>query len=390
MSQTHAPEATGATAPKEGRELLFRPFRHGALALRNRLAMAPMTRKRSPGGVPTEEVAAYYRRRGEGGIGLIFSEGTFVDHPTAGAEDGGSYRDIPGFAGRDALAGWERVRLAVAATGAAMMPQLWHLGEVRRRGMGPDPAVPGVGPRRLVEAGEVLVEALAEPAMEEIAAAYARSARWARELGFDGVALHGAHGYLLDQFFWPEANDRQDGHGGDMRARSRFACRVVAAIREAVGPGFPIVFRFSQWKMTDYGARIARTPAELEVLLLALADAGVDLFDVSTRRFWEPAFEGSGDSLAAWTRRLSGRPVIAVGSIGLDQPHQSKHYRNSTSIDAKVTGVGNVVEAMARGDFDLAAVGRALLADPQWAAKVAEGRMAEIAPFDRAALERYA
>lgn len=370
-------------------DLLFEPFALGATTLRNRLAMAPMTRKRSPDGIPTAEVADYYRRRGDGGIGLIFSEGTFIDHPSAQAHEGKAYQNIPHFFGAEALKGWEKVTAAVQASGARFIPQLWHVGEVRRLGMPSDPSVPGYGPREIAENGAVAVKAMNAGDIEEIVASYARGARTAREMGCDGVALHGAHGYLMDQFFWPESNNRKDDFGGTMERRSRLARLVVAAIRDAVGPEFPIVFRFSQWKMTDYDARIAETPEELAILLRGLAAAGVDLFDVSTRRFWEPAFDGDPRSLAAWTRALSGKPVMAVGSIGLDQPHHSKFFRDKAQIDAKVTDLDQLLAAMARGDFDLAAVGRAILADPQWAEKVRSGRMAEIRAFVRGDLETY-
>ena len=370
-------------------DILFEPQPFGPATLRNRIAMAPMTRKRSPGGVPSEEVAAYYRRRGEGGAGLIFSEGAFIDHPSAQAHEGNAYDNIPHFFGREALHGWERVLAEVRGAGALFVPQLWHVGEVRRLGMADDPAVPGYGPREIVENGKAVVKAMSERDCEEIAASYARCARSAREMGCGGVALHGAHGYLMDQFFWPESNRRSDRYGGGMENRSRLACLVVARIRNAVGPGFPIVFRFSQWKMTDYGARIAESPAELGVLLDRLVAAGVDWFDVSTRRFWEPAFEGDPRSLAAWTRHLSGKPAIAVGSIGLDRPHQSKVFRDKVDIAAKYASVEPVAEALARRDFDLAAVGRAILADPEWPEKVRTGRTAEIRPFERADLAAY-
>ncbi len=370
-------------------DILFETQRFGAATLRNRIVMAPMTRKRSPAGVPTEEVAAYYRRRGEGGAGLIFSEGAFIDHPSSQAHEGAAYDNIPHFFGRDALRGWQRVLAEIHRTGAIFVPQLWHVGEVRRLGMPDDPAVPGYGPREIVEDGEVVVKAMSERDCEDIAGSYARCARTVREMGCGGVALHGAHGYLMDQFFWPESNPRTDGFGGGMTDRCRFACLVVERIRDAVGPDFPIVFRFSQWKMTDYDARVAETPEELETLLNRLVGAGVDWFDVSTRRFWEPAFPGDPRSLAAWTRQLSGRPAIAVGSIGLDRPHQSKFFRDKVKIDANVADLGPVVEALARGDFELAAVGRAILADPEWPEKVRTGRVSDIRPFERADLARY-
>jgi len=370
-------------------DILFEPQPFGPATLRNRIAMAPMTRKRSPGGVPSEEVAAYYRRRGEGGAGLIFSEGAFIDHPSAQAHEGNAYDNIPHFFGRDALRGWERVLAEVRGAGALFVPQLWHVGEVRRLGMADDPAVPGFGPREIVENGKAVVKAMSERDCEEIADSYARCARAVREMGCGGVALHGAHGYLMDQFFWSETNRRSDRYGGGMENRSRLACLVVERIRDGVGPGFPIVFRFSQWKMTDYDARIAESPAELGVLLDRLVAAGVDWFDVSTRRFWEPAFEGDPRSLAAWTRHLSGKPAIAVGSIGLDRPHQSKVFRDKVDIAAQFADVEPVAEALARRDFDLAAVGRAILADPEWPEKVRTGRTAEIRPFERADLATY-
>jgi 2,4-dienoyl-CoA reductase-like NADH-dependent reductase (Old Yellow Enzyme family) len=370
-------------------DVLFQPLAFGKAQARNRLAMAPMTRKRAPGGIPTEAVAAYYRRRADGGIGLIFSEGSFIDHPSAQAHSGRSYTDIPRFFGREALLGWERVLDGVHEASTLFVPQLWHVGEVRRLGMPEEPTVPGYGPHEIIEDGKVVVKAMDPRDCETIAESYARCAISAQEMGCDGIALHGAHGYLLDQFLWPESNARDDALGGAMENRCRFACLVIERIRDSVAPDFPIVFRFSQWKMSDYNARIAETPGELQIMLQRLVAAGVDWFDVSTRRFWEPAFDTDPRSLAAWTRALSGKPVIAVGSIGLDQPHHSKLFRDKVNIDAQVVELDNLVTAMAQGDFDMAAVARAILADPEWAEKVRSGRMAEIRPFERTDLEAY-
>ncbi len=377
------------TIRKDKNSVLFQTFEYGPLRLRNRVAMAPMTRKQSPGGIPTEDVARYYERRAAGGVGLIFSEGTFIDHPSAQAHEPDAYENIPYFFGRDSLKGWEAVRKKVHASGAKMMPQLWHVGEVRKLGMAPDPTVPGFGPRGIEQDGRHVVKAMDEKDMDAIARSYARGALLAREIGFDGVALHGAHGYLLDQFLWSETNLRGDGYGGDLAARMRFPCEVVARMRDYVGPDFPIVFRFSQWKMGDYQAKIVENAEALGTLLSGLTNAGVDMFDVSTRRFGDPAFETGPESLAALTRKLSGKPTIAVGSIGLDQPHQSKHYRKTASIDAKVTDLVDVTTAMRGGEFDIASVGRAVLADPEWANKVRDGRTDEIKPFVRANLETY-
>jgi 2,4-dienoyl-CoA reductase-like NADH-dependent reductase (Old Yellow Enzyme family) len=134
----------------------------------------------------------------------------------------------------------------------------------------------------------------------------------------DGVEIHGAHGYLIDQFFWEGSNRRDDEYGGDLAGRSRFAIELIQAVRAAVGPDFPIIFRFSQWKQQDYTARLVQTPQALAAFLQPLSEAGVDIFHCSTRRFWEPEFDGSELNLAGWTRQLTGKPTITVGSVGLD------------------------------------------------------------------------
>ena len=346
---------------------LFAPFPFGRKTLRNRIVMAPMTRNSSPNGVPDEAVAAYYARRAAGGAGLIVTEGTYIDHPAANG-----YANVPAFHGAG-LAGWERVVRAVHAEGALMIPQLWHVGSVRRRGMEPDPRFPGFGPVDLIENGERVAHAMTRDDIDAVVASYARGARSAFDLGFDGVEIHGAHGYLLDQFLWSETNRREDEYGGTIANRVRLAAEVVAAMRASLPADFPIVFRFSQWKMTDYKARIAQNAEELGEVLRPLAAAGVDMFHASTRRFWEPAFGDGGESLAACARRVTHKPVIAVGSVGLVQQHETRRLRTRDNVGSEVADLTRLSEALERDDFDLVAVGRGMLADSQWANKVRAG-----------------
>lgn len=358
---------------------LFTPFRIGGLELSNRLVMAPMTRTQSPSGELTEDVVAYYRRRAELSVGLIITEGTTVDHDVA------TYHpDVPRFHGAAALAGWKRVVDAVHAAGGRIFPQLWHVGTARRPGTMPHPERESVGPSGLIAPGKKRARAMTDEDIADVIAAFASSARTARELGFDGVELHGAHGYLIDQFFWAGTNAREDGWGGGLLERARFGVEIVRAVRAAVGVGFPICLRFSQWKQQDYAARLANTPDELEAFLAPFADAGVDVFHASTRRFWVAEFEGSEMSLAGWTKRLTGKPVITVGSVGLDQ----EFIGAFVGMGAQARGLEELVERFERGEFDLVAVGRALLQDPGWVVKVRDGRWGEIAPFDAASLKR--
>ncbi|MFF4604812.1 NADH:flavin oxidoreductase [Streptomyces sp. NPDC001339] len=369
------------TAPSASRaaEILSRPVKLNGLTVPNRIAMAPMTRMFSPGGVPGEDVVSYYSRRAAAGVGLIVTEGTYVGHESAGQSD-----RVPRFHGAEQLAGWAKVVEAVHAAGGTIVPQLWHIGMVRKQGEPPYADAPAVGPSGLrIDGTEGTGKAMTRRDLDDVIGAFAEAAAAAQRTGFDGVELHGAHGYLLDQFLWAGTNRRTDAYGGDPVARTKFAAEIVAAVREAVSPDFPVIFRYSQWKQEAYDARLAGTPEELDAILTPLAAAGVDAFHASTRRYWLPEFEGSDLNLAGWTRKLTGRPAITVGSVGLD----GDFIRGFQGEGAPVQGIDNLLDRLEREEFDLVAVGRALLQDPEWAAKVLEGRFTELAPYDAAALK---
>ncbi|MCG8040928.1 MAG: NADH:flavin oxidoreductase [Candidatus Thiodiazotropha taylori] len=369
---------TSETAVKN----LFKPIKFGSTELRNRFVMAPMTRNKSPHGVPGNDVANYYRSRAIGGVGLIITEGTYIDHPVANG-----YPDVPAFHGEEALAGWENVVAGVHAAGGCIIPQIWHTGAARLPGTWPNPELPGCAPDEVVVDKSVTVRAMEQADIDKVVMAYAQAAAEAERIGFDGVEIHGAHGYLIDQFLWSDSNHRTDGYGGSLENRRRFALEVVQGVREAVSEDFPVVFRFSQWKLNDYAARIADTPEELGAILKPLADAGVDWFHASTRRMWEPAFEGSPDNLATWAKNLTGKSVITVGSVGLDKEFSVGHVTGEENPDAK-SRVD--LELLDRGiddnRYDLIAVGRAILADPEWTNKILVGRLDEINHFNASAL----
>ncbi|MCW2948383.1 MAG: 1,2-oxophytodienoate reductase [Actinoallomurus sp.] len=353
-------------------EPLFRPFSVGGLTVPNRVVMAPMTREFSPDGVPGPDVAEYYARRAAGGVGLIITEGTYVDHPSAGTS-----ARVPFFHGEEALAGWGRVVEAVHAAGGRIAPQLWHVGATRTLGAPPFPDAPPVGPSGLALDGTPFGEAMTSGDVDDVVNAFAEGAAAAERLGFDAVELHGAHGYLIDQFLWSGTNRREDEYGGDLLSRTRFAADIVAAVRKSVSPDFPVIFRFSQWKADSYQARLADDPQELERLLTPLVEAGADILHASTRRYWLPEFEGSTLNLAGWVKKLTGLPTVTVGSVGLDNEFMNSFKGES----AAVTGIDRLLERLQRDEFDLVAVGRSLLADPEWAAKIREGRAGEVVGF---------
>lgn len=356
-------------------KLLFQPLQTDKLELSNRIVMAPMTRAFSPNGIPTEEVAAYYKRRAENEVGLIITEGTAINHPAASSDP-----SVPFIYGEKALQGWSKVVEAVHEVGGKIIPQLWHVGIQRPIGSLPFPDAKPISPSGITSTGEKVAEAMTIEEIEAIIATYAQAAAEAQRIGFDGIELHGAHGYLIDQFLWESTNRRTDKYGGDLAGRTRFAVEVIEACREAVGPDFPIVFRFSQWKIAAYTEKLANNPAELEQLLFPLSEAGVDIFHASTRRFWEPEFADSDLNLAGWTKKVTGKPTITVGSVGLDDVF-------APGVEAKNAPIDSLIDRLQKQEFDLVAVGRALLVDSAWASKLHNGQIDKMISYSPEALK---
>jgi 2,4-dienoyl-CoA reductase-like NADH-dependent reductase (Old Yellow Enzyme family) len=338
-------------------DALLAPAKLAGLPVDSRFVMAPMTRSRSPHGVPTPEVAAYYRRRAEHGIGLIITEGALIGHPSAGHET-----TVPRMTAGPAEQGWQRVTAEVHRAGGRIAAQLWHLGSERE----PIDGVPAWTPSTMTGKD-----------INTLLTAYADAARVAVRAGFDAVEIHAAHGYLLDEFLWAHTNRRTDRFGGSPAARAAFPAEVVRAVRSAIPAGMPLIVRFSQFKERDHGARIAGSPAELAVLLEALAEAGADVLHASQRRFTEPAFEGSPLNLAGWAKRLTGLPAITVGSVGL-----TRGFLRSPAL-------GELIDRVEAEEFDMVALGRILLGNPAWVTLAAAGRLDDIHDYRKADEDTY-
>ncbi|MFT8211334.1 MAG: NADH:flavin oxidoreductase [Symbiopectobacterium sp.] len=363
--------------------ILFTPFALKGLQLPNRIVMAPMTLGMAKEGIPGSANAEYYRRRVQGNVGLILTEGTVVNRP-----DSRNMAGIPFFHGEAALAGCKGVAEAVHAAGGKIGPQIWHTGSMRAGEWAPD--APVESPSGLVGPDDPRGVAMTEEDIADTVAAFAQAAADAKRLGFDTLELHGAHGYLIDQFFWPGTNKRTDAFGGaTIHERSRFAADIVRAVRAAVGPDFPpilLILRVSQWKQQDYKARLATSPQEMTEWLAPLVEAGVDILHCSQRRFWEPEFpeiDGEqGLNFAGWAKKLTGAATISVGSVGLT----SDFFAAFGGEGSGTAALDNLYSRMERDEFDLIAVGRVLLSDADWAAKVHSGQTEALRGFNAADL----
>ncbi len=360
-----------------GIEGMFTPLEINGLRLANRFVMPGMQRGWCVDGCADERLAVYYRERALGGVGMIITEALAVDHESATQGP---------FYGRITPASAESWRPAITAArdgGAAILMQLWHEGAIRRHGGdGPWANRPTLSPSGLIQPGNPNGRAATADELAAIRDGFVRSAVLARQIGANGVEVHGAHGYLLDQFLWSGSNRRDDGYGGaDMADRVRFPAEIVRAIRAEVGADFVISFRMSQWKEVDFSARIADDQDELRVMVEALRMAGVDMFHVSTRRFYTPEWPGSDLGLAGWVKSMTDAVVCAVGSVGVTTDIMQSTEGGMESASDLERGLAELGRRFNRGDFDLIAVGRSNISDPDWVSKVRDGRLGEIRRF---------
>jgi 2,4-dienoyl-CoA reductase-like NADH-dependent reductase (Old Yellow Enzyme family) len=337
----------------------------GSLTLGNRVVVAPMTRvSAEPDGLPSEQMTSYYERFAIGGFGLVITEGTFTDFAFARG-----YRLQPGLVTDRHVGAWRLVTHAVHRHRTAIIAQLMHAGALSQaldRSAGPSAVLPkgemleaygGSGPYRLPKA-------MTEADIEAAIASFASAAANARAAGFDGVEIHGANGYLLDQFLTTYTNVRTDRYGGTTTNRVRLFCDVAKAVRAAVGDDFIVGMRLSQTKVNDPDYRWSGVD-EAEAVFTAVGGSGVDyLHIVDDLRGWREAEQvAPGVTLTKVARQATGLPVIANG--GVDD-------------------VALLREILAEGHADLVALARGALANPDCVDKLRKGIAPE--PFDRAML----
>ncbi|WP_047866682.1 oxidoreductase [Rubrobacter aplysinae] len=346
---------------------LFSGVSIGEVELENRLAVAPMTRvSATHEGLATEDMVAYYESFARGGFGLIITEGIYPDEA-----HGQGYWNQPGLANDEQVESWRRVTEAVHEQGAKIFAQLMHAGALVQGNrftegtIGPS-AVPPKGKKMEMYGGSGdfnLPEELGHEGISEVIRSFTAAALRAREAGFDGVEIHGANGYLLDQFLTDYTNRRTDEYGGPVENRVRLSAEVAEAVRQAVGRDFPVGMRVSQAKVNDPDHAWAGGESDAAVVFGRLSEAGLDYIHVTEPTITEPAF-GDGPTLAALARRYGGGvSVIANGSL-----HDPR--------DA---------ESTVREEADVAALGKSALANMDWPNRVRDEHPLE--DFDPQVLE---
>ena len=356
----------GTNQPDVPLPTLFRPISIGELALKNRLAVAPMSRVSTQnGGVPTAEMADYYTDYANGGFGLLITEGTYTD-----AAFSQGYDKQPGLVTTEQQTGWRTVVESVHTAGAAIVLQLMHAGALSQtltQTVGPS-AVQPKG-RKMVEYGGEgpypLPEAMTPAAIASAVDGFVRAAQRAQAAGFDGVEIHGANGYLIDQFITTYTNHRTDDYGGPVGNRIRLAGAIIRAIRSVVPPSFVVGIRLSQGKVNDFDYRWPGGAAEGEVMFKAIEAAGADYIHIASEgRDWlQTARFETGLTITEVARQATCLPVMANG--GMHKPQQAE-------------------QVLADGHADLVSLGTGALANPDWPRRVLAGQ--PLRPFDHGML----
>lgn len=355
---TTTAEDRGANA--QGRSLhepLFDAATVGRVKLKNRIAVAPMTRVSATAeGLATPRMASYYGRYADGGFGLLITEGIYMDE--LGSQ---GYFFQPGIATPVHAEAWKPVVDRVHRSGAKIFAQLMHAGS-QSQGNTHTPIT--VAPSAVRPKGEQLSmyrgsgpyptpEAMTADQIREVRKAFVNAAVLARDAGFDGVEIHGANGYLLDEFLTDYLNTRTDQYGGSVVNRVRLAAEVSRDVAAAVGADIATGIRISQGKVSDNHHRWAGAEEDAAVIFSALADTGIDYIHTTEYRALAPAFEGGPKTLAELAKQHSGLTVVVNGH--LDDPRDA----------------AAVVES---GTADVIALGKPALANRDWPHLVRTGQ----------------
>lgn len=335
---------------KMGKPLLLQPIHMGAWKLRNRIAMAPMTRTFADDqtGVVGPDVVEYYRKRAADGVGLIITEGVAISPRAKGT------KGVPGLFTTEQIEGWKKVTDAVHQAGGVIIAQIWHVGRLSHHEI--TGGVPPQAPSALRAEGHVhrlgkpydIPEEMSLADIQEVIQQYAQAARYARMAGFDGVEIHGAHGYLIDQFNSDTSNHRQDKYGGDLRQRLTFMKEVAKAVISEAGADRTIM-RFSALKDDQREYMWEDPAAAIQTFVEAFKEAGLTMLHPSTMNFDQVIAEGK--TLHELVRQYWDGIIIGVGDLTPDRAEQ----------------------AVQGGIMDVAAFGRPFLANPDLVSRVTQG-----------------
>ncbi|MGG4408232.1 NADH:flavin oxidoreductase [Niallia taxi] len=335
------------------KNILFHSYKMNNTVIKNRVGVAPMTRiSATEEGYITDKMIKYYRSFAKGGFGLIITEGTYIDD-----QNSQTYHNQPGIAFEGQAQAWKKVVDAVHAEGGKIFMQLQHTGPLSQGNRFTEKKI---APSAIQPKGEQLTFYLGEgkftvpreitkAEMNAVKNNFVEAAKRAESVGFDGVELHGANGYLLDSFLTEYTNQRTDEYGGSTENRVRFLVEISREVTKAVGSDFVVGMRISQSKVNDYFYKWSGKREDANIIFTSLGQSGLDYIHVTEYDALQPAFAECEETLASLAKKYSMLPIIANGQL---------------------ENIENAMNMLESGDADMIALGKGALADHDWVRKV--------------------
>jgi 2,4-dienoyl-CoA reductase-like NADH-dependent reductase (Old Yellow Enzyme family) len=333
-------------------DLIFTPLALKGFTLRNRLGVAPMTRMSSRhDSIPREDVLEFLVRRAQNGAALVYTEAIVTDYESA--------QGYPGQARlvtRRQIEAWQQVTAAIRLAGAVSIMQMFHCGRISwpeinpaGRTIAPSPLIPR-DPNHITGQPFPVPDEMTRFDIEHVILGFVETARGAVAAGFDGVEIHGAHGYLIGQFLSPYSNRRTDGYGGSTEKRYRFLHEIIEAVARVVPPEKLLTVRLSDWGVVDMEVSLYGTKEAYQETIRLLSLEPVDAVSVSTYNFRDQAF-GTGETMARLTRAATHLPIMICGKI-----------YDRASVAAALEGADIVLSA------------KSMLLNPDWVEAVRQGK----------------
>ena len=335
--------------------MLFSPEKLGNINVKNRFIVAPMTRvSANPEGTPNNEMQNYYVDYALGGFGLIITEGTYFDELHSQG-----YENQPGIANQSHVEGWRKIVDAVHKQNVPIIQQLLHAGALIQKNryvshaISPSPIQPvgEMAPRYIGSGRFPIPREIEKDEIKQVIRSYGDAAARSMEAGFDGIEIHGANGYLPDQFLTTYTNKREDEFGGTLENRLRFHCEVVKEVRKSIGTNATLGIRISQTKINDFEHEWPGQVNDAKIIFSRIAEAGPDYIHISTHKGLVEVFD-SKRNLASLAKEYSGITVIGCGGL-------HDHIKAQRVLED--------------GDADFIAIGKGALADPALPNKISTG-----------------
>ncbi len=334
------------------KDILFSSFQLNNFSLRNRIGVAPMTRMSSPGdSIPRHDVLAFLVRRAQNGAAIVYTEAITTDYESAQGYPGQSR-----MLAQRQIDAWEPVVQAIQKEGSIAVMQIFHCGRMAwpeinpaNRVIAPSPLAPKQD-NPMTGSPYPVPDAMSQFDIDHVIQGFVETAKGAFAAGFDGVEVHGAHGYLLSQFLSSYSNQRTDGYGGSVENRYRFPHEIIQAVSKVVPEDRLLTFRISNWGVADMEVSLFESEEEYQQTIKLLSKEPIDAISVSTYEYKEKAL-GTEKNMAQLTREVSELPIMICGRI----------YDRISAEDAL-------------RDADVVLSGKSLLLNPNWVEDVREGK----------------